>query len=593
VGTSVSQLRLRNSCRQRYLLQAGLSAAVLLLAPPAWSASNTIVVSATQADGFYVALEASAIRLSSAINVDMVDRGGDGRKRTTRIANQRLEQSYELVAGESAKVEFAPDRKSATITIVGAGVAPATGAASPPGATVDVAAAKDKAKDDKLIKDMIDAGREDLGVPSAPALTLLGLNPGAANVARTPKDVAASLVNGRGNDGKIQSGIAVDVSLAQLLTAFAPAVIQSSRTNGSEALAANSDVPTAASATTRRYFEQVRQRSPKDLTIARGPTRAFRNGDQAGDTDNELDLSHSAVNRIKLSLATTEVQDASDKRMVNLAYGVNYVFFDYSDPVTTFCNGKNHSNAVVQQRVKDFMNERGIPLRGDLVTPATLQQLRLGLYQGTGEDKVSVHKLSDAELAPVTAACSLTSMERLAASAAMVGFAHGYKLPDGAWGARSGTGRTVWGSYLTPGLHVGSYFASEAQAQAVLHAKFVRGGLVANPALANATQTASTSLPAFVKRDSNQMTLRLRAASTRATGWLEYTHSKNTTGGKAETTRRQALGFEWKLSEGIWLVGAGGSERSSLTGSKTTPFLTTNIRFGGAPGVPAALGATQ
>ena len=202
-------------------------------------------------------------------------------------------------------------------------------------------------------------------------------------------------------------------------------------------------------------------------------------------------------------MATTQVQGAADSRAVNLAYGLNYVFFDYGDPLTTFCNGKNSSDPVVQERVKAFMKERGITQTGELVSAKTLQQLRLGQYQGTDDTAYKVHALTDAELAPITAACSLTSIERLGASAAMVGAAQGYKLPDGGWGSRVGTGRSVWASYLTPGLHIGSYFSSDTQAQAILHAKLTRGALVANPA-----QTDQ-----LVSRDSNQVSFRLRAAS--------------------------------------------------------------------------------
>lgn len=551
-------------------LRPWLSAGALLIAAPTWAAPNVIVVSATQADGFYVALESHAVRLSAAANVDMVDSGGDGRKRTTRIANQRLEQSYELAVGESAKVEFAPDRRSATITIAAQGSA---APASTP-AAVAAPAAKSKAKEDETIKKMIDAGKEDLGVPSAPALTLLNLNAGAASVARTPKDVAASLVNGRGSDGKIQSGIAVDISLVKLLTAFAPAA-------SPNAAPAVSSVASISSPTARRYFESVGERSKYGyVKLDGGLFPSFR----GGDATNSNDLSHRAINRIKLSLATTEITGATDKRAVNFAYGVNYVFFDNGDPLTTFCNGKNSSDAVVQQRVKEFIKARGLPpIVGDVpVTSRQLQELRIATFPDLLSGDKTAAEIAQ-ELAPITAACSLTSFERLAASAAVVGAAQGYRLADGSWSSRVGTGRTIWASYLSPGLHVGSYFASDAQAQAVLYAKLTRGASVADP-----LQTDQ-----FVRRDSNQATLRLRAAGTGAVGWYEYGVSKNTTGGKADTVRRQALGFEWKISEGIWLVGAGGSERSSLTGSKTAPFLTTNIRFGGAPGVPAVIGSTQ
>src|SRR5215470_15046101 len=82
-------------------------------------------------------------------------------------------------------------------------------------AFVLIAVARTAVAQDVSEKDLI--GRFDLAVPDVPAASVLGLSPDTIIRPSTGKDFAASLLNGVGQDGKLQAGIALDARPALYL----------------------------------------------------------------------------------------------------------------------------------------------------------------------------------------------------------------------------------------------------------------------------------------------------------------------------------------------------------------------------------------
>jgi hypothetical protein len=430
---------------------------------------------------------------------------------------------------------------------------------------------KKKKADEDLFANLIAAGTQDLGVPSSPALSLLGVDASKATSPKTPKDLAAAIVQGRGADGKIKAGVAVDISVAQIFEAFkakeepkkgvAPIKPEAPKVSPFKQLSKISQSAYSAKLQNQPTYSI----SPRTLMAP----LAVKADVETVDGDSTPPL----FNRLKLSLATTQDSEAdkADKTATDIAFGAHYVFFDQSDSISSDCDGENQRNETVQAGLKALIKEKGGKLLGDSVTSSQLRALRNGKYPDV--------KLEDEELTPVLAACALTAMEQLKASAAMIGIASSYKLTDGAWSNRQSGVRGIAATYVSPGFEMGG----DTVLQAIGHFRATRHQIVADP----------DDAAKKVFQDSNLASLRFRAAGVRGAGSLEFSRSKNTTGGKSETVTRRALGLEWRLAPNIWLVGSGGTEKSTLGTSKSTPFVITNLRFGGSggtvPTVPPAV----
>jgi hypothetical protein len=437
-------------------------------------------------------------------------------------------------------------------------------------------------KIDAKIAKMILEGREDLGVPASPALHLIGVEASKATHPKTPKDLAAMLVQGRGDDGKIKSGVAVDVSLAQLFTAFfSPETtaktenIESKSVNATNTTRTKANSPKIAGfklSTTEAASYALQQSrksgSASTLNFFRATQDAKENDSRSSE---DADTSHRLLNRVKLSFATTQ-DDGTAQSAVDLAYGAHYVLWDYSDPLTSRCDGVNNQDADVQARVKAFIFERSKKEHNTTVEAAELRRLITNRYPGVTVSESDFYPEVNPELNPLLAACSLAPLERLTASAAMVGIAQSYKLTDGSWSKRQSGAKGIWATYLTPGLRA----FGDTSIQGILHGNLRRNLRVPDP----------EDSKKFLRQDSNLISARIRLAGERGAGSLEFSRSKNTTDGKPETVNRRAL--EWKLAKGIWLVGSSGSEKSSLGTSKSKPFVITNLRFGGSPTIPSA-----
>ncbi len=583
-------------------IACALFAAVSALPSLSHAAVDVVRINVARADQLVLTIKGRQIIVARDLNTAAQHTASSDRIRVNSSVQEGKQLlTIDLPAGEEVSPRYVDDGKTLMLVIgkldeIGAalaggsapvdrpavrGVAPiskSTAAASAPAAAT--APTPEKQEADEKIAKIIKAGREDLGVPSSPAMTLIGVDPSKAGVARTPKDIAAALVQGRGADGKIKAGVAIDASFAQLMAAFSPAMTQEIKTRQQQAGTPSLFAPPLISSSEWQSLLRQRERTPGRFEAASFITRSMSgdNDRKSARTDgaDATDLTHRALNRLKISFATTEDQQSTDKKGIDLAYGLHYVFFDNTDPATSRCDGENGADKDLQQWVKDLLRANNVP-PPETLGPGELRKLIQGTYPGLEK------KLALQDLAPVLAACSLTARERLGASAAMIGAAEGYKLADGTWSTRKRSARGAWATYVSPGYPAGAFVGADAQLQAILHARATRGQPVADPMVASKT----------VLQDQNLMSLRLRAAGSRGAGWFEYSHSRNKTDGKPETTRRSGLGLEWKLAEGVWLVGSGGSERSSIAGSKSTPFVITNLRFGGSPDVPAAFPTSQ
>jgi hypothetical protein len=440
-------------------------------------------------------------------------------------------------------------------------------------------------KIDAKIAKMILEGREDLGVPASPALHLIGVEASKATHPKTPKDLAAALVQGRGDDGKIKSGVAVDVSLAQLFSVlFSPKATAKTEKTESNSINATDIMRTKASSpkiagfklsTTEAASYAVQQSRKSGAVSTFNFLRAAQDvKENSAQSSEDADTSHRLLNRVKLSLATTQ-DDGTAQSAADFAYGAHYVLWDYSDPLTSRCDGVNNQDADVQARVKQFIFDRSNKLHSAPVEAAELRQLITNRYPGVAVSESDFYPELNPQLNPLLAACSLVPLERLSASAAMIGIAQSYRLTDGSWSKRQSGAKGVWATYLTPGLRA----FGDTSIQGILHGNLRRNLRTPDP----------EDSKKFLRQDSNLISARIRLAGERGAGSLEFSRSKNTTDGKPETVNRRALALEWKLAKGIWLVGSGGLEKSSLGASKSKPFVITNLRFGGSPAIPGAV----
>ena len=159
-----------------------------------------------------------------------------------------------------------------------------------------------------------------------------------------------------------------------------------------------------------------------------------------------------------------------------------------------------------------------------------------------------------------------------------IGAANSYSLVDGGWSSRKSQTRGLWVGYVSPGMQV----ASTAAMQGVFQARAFRNLIVPNPAKTGETLT----------RNSNEFIARLKIGSPRGSASYEISQSRfNAVGpGNDGTTRRRGYAFEWKVTQGVWLVSSAGKETVRDSGGagvapseKTTSFVTTNLRFGGNP----------
>jgi hypothetical protein len=400
---------------------------------------------------------------------------------------------------------------------------------------------------------LLDKADDDFGVPAAPALTLLGLTGSQASHPASPKDVAAALVNGRGADGKVKAGVALDISAAQLLEAL-PLLDMSGVASAPKSAAAegtNKNLKQTSGVATKRQAAALESR----LAAKK------KSGES---TDANPENNHTFANRLKVSIATTEDQQTAGKG-TDAAFGLHYTFIDGADPLTTDCDGVNS----LTQSATDLSPK---------------QLLALRLESGSLYDAVKNKSPDSLETLRtlVIASCTLTESERLGAQAAAVGVAHSYRLEDQTWSNRQSGATGFWATWAAPGYGVGSYQSTVFQP--ILHTSYTRNQLIVD-----ATDTTK-----FHLKSQKLGALKLRFGTSRGAGAFEFTRSLNSADGKKEAINRQAFSVEWKLSPGIWLVGSAGNEKSSLNDNKPTSFVTTNLRFGGSPlGGTAASGSSN
>ncbi|MBL8522719.1 MAG: hypothetical protein JNN20_03420 [Betaproteobacteria bacterium] len=409
-----------------------------------------------------------------------------------------------------------------------------------------------KAALDAQIKKMVADGEADTGVPSSPAASILGLDPNKASTPRTPKDLAAAVINGRGSDGKIKTGVSLDFSLTQFLDAIQFVDWGSGKLK---------DAPA------------VKTQASKIAMIAQEKAIAARKPDDSVASlmkklnSKYVDDSHVLSNRLKFSIATTEDQQGATAKSANdVSFGMHYVFVDDSDPLTTNCDGANAGNKLVMdalkagnpsedfggsQKLRAFRDKAGKAYRDDKTAPDDIPKLK-----------------SDLEM--INALCSLTPAERLRSKALMFGIANSYTLADGRWSDRAAAAKGFWIGGVTPGYALGA----EGSVQVVGQYRILRDQIVADPADAAKK----------IKQDAKQWTARLRAANPR--GNVSYEYSRANTEDKStavrSTTRRQGIAIEWQVAKGVWLVSSGGRETRNGA-SSSTPFMVTNLRFGGSP----------
>jgi hypothetical protein len=515
-------------CRPRPRTTQQLLAAVTATLCTQSFAAADVTIKLADANSATVTSSNSAITISLSDAALYEAPGLLAAKPEVRREGGRTLLTFAVGTSESASVGYADGGKTIRLMITG-GIA-----ALKPAKNTEQA--KEKTLEEKLkaLQKLITDGQEDLGVPSSPALSLLGVDPSKAINPRSPKDLAAALVQGRGADGKIKAGVALDVSFAQLLEVSPMQLKGTAR--GTEAIGTEEKreqpkVP--LSSTARAHYETLTKNRKSDgfgpsfLSSSFVRTEAVddkHGGGKDGDT------SHRFANRLKLSLATTQDEKGEGKSAADISFGAHYVFFDRGDPLTSNCDGANQRKPEVQEAVKALVKDKLNEDRTKDFTPGDLRALLTNRYK-KGSD------LSTADLLPVIAACSLTPAERLKASAAMFGIAHAYKLVDGGWASKQSGAKGLWATYVSPGLEI----ANISTVQAIFHARATRNQPVVDPNDSKKT----------VVQDSNLYSLRFRAAGPRGAGSLEFSRSKNTVDGKPETVNRRALGLEWKLADGI------------------------------------------
>lgn len=145
-------------------------------------------------------------------------------------------------------------------------------------------------------------------VPSSPAFDIIGVTPNLASLPKTPRDIAMHLVGGRAADGTIQKGLAIDVSISQIIKVL-PLI--------------SPDLVEAATMPKSKPVANILEIALEGL---------FPNTFKA---ENRT-LENRLADRLKLSFATTQ-EENSASAPVNLGIGLQYVLWDYSDRKTD-CN---------------------------------------------------------------------------------------------------------------------------------------------------------------------------------------------------------------------------------------------------------------
>jgi hypothetical protein len=392
---------------------------------------------------------------------------------------------------------------------------------------------------------------EDLAVPSSPAFTLLGVDPVQASLPRTPKDIAAQLVQGRGADGKVKAGVAIDTTAFQLLRIVGLTAAENSVQEQEIAL--------------KKRLEKNSQRSMVN--------RFFNE-----DTD-EVDNSHTFLNRLKVSIATTEDQDANAQTKQNaadLAFGLHYVFRDDAEMLTSGCNKENSGNPATIEAINAALDTKALPRLSATNTSSDLKKLLVKKYhedlykgfttdtqraQATTEFATLIHPL-------VLKACSLTDIEKLEAKSLMAGFGHSYRLEDGSWGNRQSGTTGYWLTYAFKGTKLPK---AKGVFQPIVHIRSFR-----NQRIADSADSAN-----FIRKDTNLLAVRLRLGVPTGAASIEFSQARNKLNGQRETVKRYALALQYKVADNIWLVASSGRETTSNGATRSSPFVLTNLRFGG------------
>jgi hypothetical protein len=402
----------------------------------------------------------------------------------------------------------------------------------------------------------------DLAVPSSPAFTLIGVDPIQAATPRTPKDIAAQIVQGRGADGRIKQGVAIDTTIFQL-----------ARILGLR------DEKSADDAQLKAVKNRIGTENGMNIT----------NSFIGMKEKEELNNSHIVSNRLKISIATTSDQEPTttttksgvveSKNAADIAFGLHYAIRDDADRRTQQCNMDNSRDEETLKAIAKLLGEgKYMPPYSTSIKPKMLQQLvitpdKVAGYEAlSDDDKVSLKKL-------VAKACSLTTLEKLMAVSSMAGWAHSYRLVDGGWSTREIGTTGYWLTHAFKGTQISS---REAVFQPVVHVRYFLNQRIQVAAPTPAAASAAQATPSTVTRiqDYWLMAVRLRLAVPEGAASFEYSHAQNKYASGKETLKRRAFAFQYKISPGVWLVASAGKETSSLGGSRSSPFVLTNLRFG-------------
>lgn len=433
-------------------------ACTALLGATAFSAQANAVCVAQGNEVLLSKLPATATRTALGLEPAAAKTGDEGKYRLRQVDGDALvvttdgagycEVMRKPKANDSSNAE-APRLAG---TAKASDVAPAPATQDP--VTKILAEKLDKALPPATVTQLISEGQAQTGVPGSPAASLLDIEPARVGSPRTPKELSAALLNGRGADGKLKSGVALDFSLTQLIGAFE--FLQPKK-------------PGDAATTNPLSAKTLRER---DHLIGLVPNeRYFRAISKLFSED--LDNTHRALNRIKLSFATTENQADSTTgtptKPVNaqdMSFGLVYVPYDAGDPLTTDCDGENSMKPNVQEALAIVRSDASVAAKKRLTTLANssagsttesgpldgkrIQTLRQSILEsmhniakdigalGVGAKKGSLMALEAKynderkKLGIVEAACSLTTIERFKAPAFHLGAAVAYKVTDGA-----------------------------------------------------------------------------------------------------------------------------------------------------------------
>ena len=402
----------------------------------------------------------------------------------------------------------------------------------------------------------------DLSIPATPAYTLLGLTGDKAVHPTTPKEWVASIANGRDDNGKWQSGIAIDGSLYSLF-----------------------------------YSNEERDPSVAAKTI--NPYRWLR--------------------RTTLSLATAQGTTETDKN-IRYAVGVTSTLWDKGDPTLqdgllkclnpklTEHEGTNAETAAANKPRNRVRLKKAVFTQSAKVKPMARVLLSDSMDTASDEDTLNIEKSSDRlEVLAAKAKERYEAVLREKRDPAtddglnkiksqcrgqarrdtwfLPSFKVGYgasriQLAEGATGNRDNG--SAWWATLAYGVAMNPFiFNTNRESdgygiQFLLHARERRREQVELATLADATKKEK------VNQNSRVYAARIRAGGENRLMTAEWSRTqKNPEARLAETLTRRSLGIEWKIGEGKWLVISGGGEGGQKDG-KNIPFVYSGLRFGEA-----------